>query len=64
MRIESEEISEGLDSDEGAGDGIIFRDRILEKNLQGFPCAMARAEAFDHARPALFQMVSIDRLIF
>jgi len=31
--IESEKIAEGLDSDDGAGDGIVFRDRILDKNL-------------------------------
>ena len=35
--IESEEIAEGLDSYDGAGDGTIFRNRILDKNLQGFP---------------------------
>ena len=31
--IESEEIAEGLDSDDGAGDGIVFRNCILEKDL-------------------------------
>ncbi len=40
--IESEEIAEGLDSDDGAGDGIVFMNRILEKNLQGFPGATAQ----------------------
>jgi hypothetical protein len=35
--IESEEIAEGLHGDDGAGDRIIFRNCILEKNLQGFP---------------------------
>ena len=39
--IESEKIAEGLDSDDGAWDGIIFRNRILDKNLQGFPGAAA-----------------------
>jgi hypothetical protein len=37
VRIESEEVAEGLDSDDCAGDGIIFRNRILEKTLQGIP---------------------------
>lgn len=35
--IESEEISEGLDSNDGTRDGIVFRNCILDKNLQGFP---------------------------
>jgi hypothetical protein len=35
--IETEEIAEALDSDDGAGDGNVFVNRILEKNLQGFP---------------------------
>jgi hypothetical protein len=39
--IKSEEVAEGLDSDDCAGDGIIFRNRLLEKNLQGFPGAAA-----------------------
>ena len=39
--IESEEIAEGLDSDDGARDGIIFWNRILDKDLQGFPGAAA-----------------------
>jgi len=37
VRIESKEIAKRLHSDDGAGDGIIFRNRILEKTLQGFP---------------------------
>jgi hypothetical protein len=41
VRIESEEVAEGLDSDDCARDGIIFRNRLLEKNLQGFPGAAA-----------------------
>ena len=41
VRIESEEIAEGLDGDNSAGDGIILRDRLLEKGLQGFPGATA-----------------------
>ncbi|MCX5907595.1 MAG: hypothetical protein NTY64_10510, partial [Deltaproteobacteria bacterium] len=32
MRIESEEVPERLHSDDSAGDGFIFRDRLLEKN--------------------------------
>ena len=39
--IVSQEIAEGLHGDDGAGDGIIFRDHCLEKCLQGFPCATA-----------------------
>jgi len=35
--IESEEIAEGLDGDDGAGDGILLRNRLLDKYLQGFP---------------------------
>ena len=30
-----------LDTDDCAGDGIVFRNRMLEKNLQGFPGAAA-----------------------
>ena len=41
MRVVSQEIAERLHSDDGAGDGIIFRDHCLEKCLQGFPCATA-----------------------
>ena len=47
MRIESEEIAEGLHGDDGAGDGIWGHLAArcphcnLEKNLQGFPCAAA-----------------------
>ena len=40
-KLNNEEIAEGLHGDYGAGTGIVFRDRILEKNLQGFPCATA-----------------------
>ena len=35
--IDSEEIAESLDSNDGAGDGNVFMNRILEKDLQGFP---------------------------
>ena len=50
MRIESKEIAKALDSNDGAGDGISFRNRMLEKNLQGFPGAAAEGgnEVFDH----------------
>ena len=37
VRIESKEIAEGLHGDNSAGDGIIFRNRILDKTLQRFP---------------------------
>ncbi len=30
-----------LHGDNGAGDGIVFKNRILEKSLQGFPGATA-----------------------
>ena len=40
--IESEEIAESLDSDHRAGDGKVFMNRILEKDLQGFPGAAAQ----------------------
>jgi hypothetical protein len=40
--IVSQEIAEGLHGDDGAGDGIIFGDRLLEKDLQGFPGATAQ----------------------
>ena len=39
--IESEEIAEGLQGDDGAGDGVVLRDRLLEKDLQRFPGAAA-----------------------
>ena len=39
--IESEKVAERLDSDDCAGDKIVFRNRILEKDLQGFPGAEA-----------------------
>ena len=41
MRVQAEEIAEGLHGDNGAGDGIVLRNRILEKSLQGFPGAAA-----------------------
>lgn len=42
MRIVSQEIPEGLHGDDGAGDGIIFGNRLLEKDLQGLPGAAAQ----------------------
>ena len=41
VRIVSPEITERLHGDDGAGDGISFRNRILEKGLQRFPGAAA-----------------------
>jgi hypothetical protein len=35
-------IAKSLDSNDGAGDGVVFMNRILEKNLQGFPGAVAQ----------------------
>ena len=40
--MKSVPIAKGLDGDDGAGDGIVFRNCILEKNLQGFPGAAAQ----------------------
>jgi len=40
--IESEKIAKRLHGDDGAGDGSVSRDRILEKDLQGFPGATAQ----------------------
>ena len=37
VRIKSEKIAEGLDSDDGARNGIVLWDRLLVKDLQGFP---------------------------
>jgi len=42
VRIESEKIAEGLDSDDGAGDGIVFGNRILKKYLQRVPGTAAQ----------------------
>ena len=41
MRVQSQEIAEGLDDDDGAGGRIIFGNRLLEKDLQEFPGAAA-----------------------
>jgi hypothetical protein len=41
VRIESEEITEGLLGGDCAGDWIIFRNSLLEKDIQGFTCAAA-----------------------
>ena len=40
--IEAEEVTESLDCDNGAGDGIIFGNHILDEYLQGFPGAPAQ----------------------
>jgi len=37
--IEAEEVSVSLDCDNGAGNGLLFRNRFPEKDLQGFPGA-------------------------
>ncbi len=37
VRVEAENIAEGLDGDDCAGNGILFRNDILEENLQRFP---------------------------
>jgi hypothetical protein len=42
VRIESEEIAEGLYGNDGAGDGIILRNNLPKKHLQGFPGTTAQ----------------------
>jgi hypothetical protein len=37
--IESEEVAEGLNGDDDAGNWIIFGNRLLHEDLQGFPGA-------------------------
>ena len=37
MGIMSDEVAKRLHGDDGAGDGVIFGNRLLEKDLQGFP---------------------------
>ena len=39
--IMSDEVAKRLHGDDGAGDGIIFGNHLLEKDLQGFPGAAA-----------------------
>ena len=39
--IESEKIAKGLDGNDRAGDGCLFRHGLLDKNLRGFPGAAA-----------------------
>ena len=39
--IESEEVAEGLDSNDCAGQGFLFRYGLLDKDLQGIPRAAA-----------------------
>jgi hypothetical protein len=51
-------IAESLDSNDGAGDGIVLRDRILEKNLQGF----ARAAAEIGKKLPIIQKVTVEDL--
>jgi hypothetical protein len=41
--IVSQEIAKRLNGDDGAGNGIIFGNRLLEKDLQGFPGTAAQA---------------------
>jgi len=41
VRIESEEVTESLNGNAGAGDKIILRNHLLEKDLQGLPGAAA-----------------------
>jgi hypothetical protein len=41
MGIMSDEVAKRLHGDDGAGDGVVLMDRLLEKDLQGFPGATA-----------------------
>ncbi len=43
MGVEAQEVAEGLDGDDGAGERIIFRDDILYEDLQRLPGAAAQA---------------------
>jgi len=40
-RVETQEVAEGLNSNDGTGNGILLRDRLFEKNIQQLPCAAA-----------------------
>ena len=42
MGIMSDEIAKRLHSNNGAGDGVVLRDRLLDENLQGVPGAAAQ----------------------
>jgi hypothetical protein len=42
VRVETQEIPEGLDSNDGAGDCVFLRDNSLEKRFQRQPCASAQ----------------------
>ena len=42
MGINSEKVAEGLNGDDGARNGIFFRDSLLKEDLQRFPCAAAQ----------------------
>ena len=42
VRIETQEIPKGLDGNHCAGDGILLRDKGLEKHFQRVPCASAQ----------------------
>jgi len=41
VRIESKKVAEGLDGNDSTGDGFLFGNRMLHKNLHGFPRAAA-----------------------
>jgi hypothetical protein len=41
VRVESQEIPEGLDGDDGAWECILLRDNSLEKHFQRLPCTSA-----------------------
>ena len=40
--MESRKIAEGLHGDDGTGNGVLFGNRLLEEDLQGFPGAAAQ----------------------
>jgi hypothetical protein len=58
VRIESKAITKCLHGDDSTGDGIIFMNRILNEDLQGFP----GAEAEIGKKLAVIQKVTAEHL--
>ena len=53
--VEAEQIAESLDGDDGAKEGILFRDRILQEDFQGLPSAALREKAMEEGMTTLLQ---------
>lgn len=53
----SDEVAKRLHGDDGAGERIIFGNRLLEKELQGFPGASAE---FDKKLPVIRKVTTQD----